>query len=382
MSWSNAAIGDVVRVVRSSVTPEEIESGTRYVGLEHINGSGEFIDVGLVEAGQLASSKFRFTREHVLFGKLRPYLKKTARPYFEGVCSTDILPLEPTSRIDRDYLFHVLRRQSFVDEVSSLCTGANLPRISPKVLAGVKIPVPPIAEQRRIAAILDKADALRAKRREAITKLDQLLQSVFVDMFGDPVVSPRAAVVPLSEICAKITDGTHQSPEWTSIGVPFLFQSNVKPGDINFDTKKYISLSEHTALTARNPIEYGDVLYTIVGSYGNAAMVRTRGKFCFQRHIAQLKPNAGVLPEYLEAMMNQPSVKRQADERVTGIAQKTLILKELRGLKVLSPSIDEQKKFCAISDHLRRVKDRVRDQSLVLETMFASLQYSAFGGKV
>lgn len=185
MSWPVAALADVVDFKRFTVAAEDIDDGSKYVGLEHIEGTGGLVNVGQVAEGELESSKFRFTSRQILFGKLRPYLRKVARPDFDGVCSTDILPLTPTSALDRDYLFHALRRQDFIDLATARASGANLPRIAPGVLAEMQIPLPPLPEQRRIAAILDKADALRAKRRDAIAKHDPLLQSVFLDMFGD-----------------------------------------------------------------------------------------------------------------------------------------------------------------------------------------------------
>ena len=83
---------------------------------------------------------------------------------------------------------------------TSRCSGANLPRKGPKQLASFQIPLPPLAEQKRIAGILDAADALRAKRREALAQLDTLLQSTFLDMFGDPVTNPMGwEVKPLTD---------------------------------------------------------------------------------------------------------------------------------------------------------------------------------------
>jgi type I restriction enzyme S subunit len=286
--------------------------------------------------------------------------------------------LRPTPLVDIDYLCRVLENY----DVRPWVTGTTRGKLTKAGASDIEIPLPPLPEQRRIAAILDKADALRAKRREAIAKLDQLLQSVFLDMFGDPVTNPKVDVVPLASICTRITDGTHQSPKWSDEGVPFLFQSNVKPGEIVFDTKRHISLADQQALTARCPIEYGDVLYTIVGSYGNAAMVRTRAPFCFQRHIAHLKPTKSLLPEFLEVMLNQAAVKQQADERATGIAQKTLILKELREIRVLKPSMELQKLFRQRSGSLAIARTFGVLHQAAIDELFASLQQQAFAGQL
>src|SRR5439155_772742 len=105
-------------------------------------------------------------------------------------------------------------------------------------------------------------------------------------------------------VCVRITDGTHQSPQWSPEGNPFLFVSNIVSGEIDFETQKFISDETHHELTRRSPIEVGDVLYTTVGSYGVPAVVRTKRKFAFQRHIAHLKPDHRLIePEFLRVML-------------------------------------------------------------------------------
>src|ERR1700722_1370060 len=98
-------------------------------------------------------------------------------------------------------------------------------------------------------------------------------------------------LVSLADACSKISDGTHQVPNWATSGVPFLFVSNVRNGSISFDTNKFVSMDEYQKLTKHNPIEAGDVLYTAVGSYGHSAVVPHGKTFVFQRHIAHIKPN-------------------------------------------------------------------------------------------
>lgn len=191
MKYPLALLGEIVDIPRDAVSPENIQSGTTYVGLENITGDGAFSSVRTVESGDLASTKFLFTHRHILYGKLRPYLRKIARPNFGGICSTDILPILPGPRIDRDFLCHFLRLDTSVSFAESQSVGVNLPRISPHILATLPVPMPPMAEQRRIAAILDKADDLRQKRRTALQKLDSLTQSIFFDTFGEPAINPK-----------------------------------------------------------------------------------------------------------------------------------------------------------------------------------------------
>jgi len=183
--WENTTLSEVARLDRRTVTPDQIVSGTTYVGLEHVTSHGGIESPPAVEPGDLSSNKFSFTDKHILYGKLRPYLRKIALPDFQGVCTTEIVPILPGPNLDRRFLYYFLRQQRMIDIATERCAGANLPRLSPKVLAGFPVPLPPLDEQRRIAAILDKADAIRRKRQEAIQLTNELLRSAFLEMFGD-----------------------------------------------------------------------------------------------------------------------------------------------------------------------------------------------------
>ena len=186
MGRAETKLGAVATIERRSVAPASITPQTTYVGLEHITGDGEITNQ-TVEAGELRSNKFAFSERHVLYGKLRPYLRKITRPNAAGVCSTDILPILPGPGLDRDYLFHWLRQPRIVSLATVRSDGVNLPRVSPRTLLELPFSLPPLNEQRRTVAMLDKADAIRRKRRESLILLDALLGSAFVELFGDPV---------------------------------------------------------------------------------------------------------------------------------------------------------------------------------------------------
>ena len=183
MNWPMVTLSEVLTIDRNSVTPENIVEGTKYIGLENINSDGEFQDVQIVENGELKSNKFKFDSQHILYGKLRPYLRKITRPDFSGICSTDILPIRCGPEMDRNFVYHYLRKQEMVDMATSQCSGANLPRLSPKRLLTFKIPKPPLGEQNRIAAILDKADEVERETAKIQEMRDEIIQATFLDMF-------------------------------------------------------------------------------------------------------------------------------------------------------------------------------------------------------
>jgi type I restriction enzyme S subunit len=184
-------------------------------------------------------------------------------------------------------------------------------------------------------------------------------------MFGS---SEDATAMELNNICLKITDGTHQSPQFVSAGVPFLFVSNIVNNKINYKTEKFITREEYQLLIKRTPIEIGDVLLTIVGSYGNPAVVESAKEFCFQRHIAYIKPNKKQINSYyLHAALQTPYVRRQIDTRVKGIAQKTLNLSELKKIRINIPKIEKQNDFGRFYKQVDKLKFEMKKSLEKLE---------------
>jgi type I restriction enzyme S subunit len=203
-------------------------------------------------------------------------------------------------------------------------------------------------------------------------------------LFGDPVENAKGLPIEmLGALCTRITDGTHLSPKWEASGVPFLFISNIVDGQITFDTHKFISAETYHELTRRCPIELGDVLYTTVGSYGNAAVVQTTKQFAFQRHIAHLKPDSTkAMPTFVAAMIQSIGVRRQVDKVAKGVAQKTVNLADLKSLLVFAPPLFIQQTFATRIQSVEALKAKHRAALQELDRLFASLQHRAFAGEL
>jgi type I restriction enzyme, S subunit len=292
--------------------------------------------------------------------------------------------IKDLNKINKAYLKHYLVSSNYQSAIWQAMVGVAQPNISSKQLEEIKIPLPPIAQQKRIAAILDQAEALRSHRREAIGLLNELGRSVFLEMFGDPVRNPKMnKTVQLMDITTRVTDGTHQPPKWAPDGIPFLFVSNITNGQIDFQTSKFISDATHAELTKRCPIEIGDVLYTTVGSYGNAALVSTDRKFSFQRHIAHIKPDASKINSlFLAEMLQSPGVRQQVDKVARGVAQKTVNLADLKKLIVFQPPLPLQQQFAQRIAAIEALKATHREALTQLDALFASLQHRAFRGEL
>lgn len=380
-TWPHVPLRDVVKIERDIIEASSIKGGTLYVSLENIQSGGSLIDVTPVETGQLASSKFAFSPRHLLYGKLRPYLAKIARPDFSGICSTDILPLLPGPNLDRNYLAHFLLTPRIVALASSRATGANLPRLSPRVLEELHVPFPPVPEQKRIAEILDRTEALRAKRRAAVAQLKTLTQAIFLNLFGDPVVNPRQwPRKKLSEI-GTVDRGVSKhrprnAPEL--LGGPYPF---VQTGDVaNCDgyIRTFSTTYSEVGLHQSRLWPAGTLCITIAANIAKAGIL-TFGA-CFPDSVAGFRSDDSATVEFVRTWFSfiQASLEESAPES----AQKNISLEILRNLDIPVPGIESQRIFAERVATAERFKESYRASLTELDALFASLQHRAFQGNL
>ena len=307
----------------------------------------------------------------LIFGDHTRIIKYVDVPFFLGADGVKLLKSK-LSDVDYKFLYYVLSQLHIID------TGYNRHF---KYLKEQIIPLPPLDEQKRIADVLDKASELINKRKEQIRLMDQLPKSLFIEMFGDPVENPMGwEPCSLDTVCCLITDGTHQPPKYVERGVPFLFVSNIVNNELVYDTDKYITRDEYEKLIKRTPVEVGDILLTIVGSYGNPAIIRSTKEFCFQRHIAYLKPNQKLISSvYLHSAFLSSFVKNQIEDKVKGVAQKTLNLSELKNVKIIIPPLSLQNEF---ADHIKAIEQQMallQEGLSKMETAYKALMQEYFG---
>ena len=372
-----ARLGDVVRIEASS----KQVTGDKFwlLNLDMVEQqTGNVIDYNYVGRDALNGSIIQFDTDCVLYSKLRPNLNKVVLPNQDGFATSEMLPLRPDTKVlKKEYLTVFLRSESFVTWAVSKTAGAKMPRLGTKELLSKEIPLPSLLDQDQIAQRFAKIDKLIALRKEQLAKLDQLVKSRFIELFGD---TPDGEKVAMADICRIITDGTHQPPKFVSEGIPFLFVSNIVTNEIRYDAQKFISEETYAELIKRTPIAIGDILLSTVGSYGHPAVVKTEKPFCFQRHIAYLKPNADIVDsEYLRGAILSADVQRQIDEGVKGIAQKTLNLSEIRKIRLPLPPMESQKQFAAFVEQTDKSKLAIQQSLDKLELLKKSLMQEYFG---
>jgi type I restriction enzyme, S subunit len=356
------ALGDVAVIERDIVDPAAIENGTLYVGLENIESGGRFVGVRPVDAGELASSKFAFSPQHLLYGKLRPYLAKIARPDFDGICSTDILPVLPGPDLDRGYLAWLLLTPEMVALSASRATGANLPRLSPTALAELKVPLPALAEQRRIAEILDKADTLRAKRRAALAQLDTLTQSIFLDMFGDPATNPKGLrKQPLGELIKLKSGDFLPATAMAESGSFPVFGGN---GISGF----------HDQYTFEQP----QIIVGRVGAYCGCVHVSPGKSWITDNALYVSDRHPDLLFDYLVHALTHAHLNQYASQ----FGQPLVSGSRIYPVPVLVPPRKAQQEFAAHAARSTELKGAHSRSLSQFEALFASLQHRAFRGEL
>ncbi len=288
--------------------------------------------------------------------------------------------------IDAKYLFHWLKANR--PYLESLGVGATFKEVSKAIVSKVEIPLPPLPEQRRIAAILDQADALRAKRREALAQLDRLAQSVFVEMFGDPVTNPRGwETRRLGELTSKLGSGstpTGGDTAYKDVGISLIRSLNVHDG--LFLRKNLAHVDEQQAAKLRNVVvEENDILLNITGA-SVARVCRAPADVLPARvnqHVMIVRPTSALNPLFLESLLLNPSMKAKLLKvGGAGATREAITKADAEELEVIMPPKSLQQEFSTRKESLHSLQRNGESGLADLNALFASLQHRAFAGQL
>lgn len=245
--------------------------------------------------------------------------------------------------------------------------------------------LPPPTEQRRIASILDKADALLAKRRAALERLGSLTQSIFIEIFGDPGTNPEEW--PLGSIRDLVESASYGSSEKAKdMGeYPVLRMNNItRTGELDLADLKYMDLDER--VRDRYLVRTGDILFNRTNSadlVGKTAIYREPRPMAYAGYLIRLRTNRESDPEYLSAFLNTAYAKRvlrSMCKSIIGMAN--INAKELLAIKVPKPPLGVQRAFAERIASVRGAKSMQHASLANLDALFASLQHCAFRGEL
>jgi len=263
--------------------------------------------------------------------------------------------------------------------------GAGLKHISKNYISKIRIPLPPLQDQIQIVEILSKAENLILKRKESIHLLDDLLKSTFLEMFGDPVKNEKGwEKKKLNEVCSKITDGTHDTPERIEKGIKFITGKHIVPFFIDFNNSDYVTEEEHKIIFKRCNPEFGDILYTNIGvNLGTAAINSVHYEFSM-KNVALLKNHSSMIEShFLVHLLNFTKYKNLILRKAsTGGAQKFMSLKQIRNIMILVPPLTLQAKFSEIVKKVESIKTKYESDLTELDNLYGSLSQKALKGEL
>jgi type I restriction enzyme, S subunit len=383
-------IGSITEKI-SSCNPSAVFAGSSfiYVDINSVDRESKTILAPQTVLAEEAPSRARqvIKAGDVIVSTVRPNLNAVAWVPEEldgAICSTGFCVLRPNTKTLHDrYLFHWVKTPKFVLEMSRLATGASYPAVSDKIIKESLIPLPPLPEQKRIAAILDKADAIRRKREKAIELTDSFLRSVFLEMFGNPESNPHGFKKgTIRELVSEVKYGTSDKAGATG-NYEILRMNNLSyAGDIDLSDLKRIDLEqkEETKYLVRK----GDLLFNRTNSkelVGKSAVYTFETPRAIAGYLIRIRPNERANIEYIAAYLNSQHGKKtlfHMCKSIIGMAN--INAQELQDIEILIPPVELQNNFAVVVEKVRELKSKLRRSLKESETLSASLSQGLFAG--
>lgn len=319
--------------------------------------------------------------------------------YLDVAFGAFLLLVRPSTKVNQRYIDYFFLSDNYRNRIKKLASGININNIRGEYITETLVPLAPLAEQQRI---VDRIESLFAKLDEAKEKAQAVVDSfetrkaaiLHKAFTGELTAKWREEhgvgmesweVRTLDSVCSSIFDGDHMPPPKAESGIPFLVISNVNTGHLTFENTRFVPQEYYDTLSDTRKPQLGDVLYTLVGSFGIPVVVNSKRPFCFQRHMALLRP-IDVSPQFLWYILQTPEMYDKASSIATGTAQLTVPIKGLRAMTIPRPKIAEQVEIVRILDGFfareqsaKEAAEAVLDQ---IDLMKKSILARAFRGEL
>jgi type I restriction enzyme S subunit len=395
--WPKVKTGTLAEQVRGVSYGKEDAADSQLPGYLPVLRAGNITDDGLVYEDlvfvpkERISEKQKIRRGDVVIaassgsldvvGKAAPALAD-----LEGSFGAFCKVLRPNAKVHPGYFAHFFKTLDYRRRVSALAAGANINNLRNEHLDDMEIPLPPLAEQRRIAEVLDRAEALRAKRRAALAELDSLTQSLFLDLFGDPVTNPngfpKVSLASLVREDDTINYGVVQPGDDLEEGVPLVRVGDLIDGSVRHSELKRIAPSIEAAYK-RSRLRGDEILVSCVGSIGVVALANESVKgFNIARAVARIPLAESTDRLFMAAYLNTDFVQRYFTNELRTVSQPTLNIKQITETTVVLPPIALQQEFARRVGAVEKLKAAQRAALAEQDALFATLQHRAFRGEL
>lgn len=392
-------LGDVVDINPRGVPNLEFTDDIAFVAMADVTEEGVLRTSRTRPYAEVAAGYTPFQDGDVLLAKITPCFENGKSCLVSGMSpqygfgSTEFHVLRAGRKMDSRFLHHLVRSSKFRSEGRRRMTGsAGQKRVPTSFIDDYLVNLPAINEQRRIATILDKADAIRKKRREALKLADDFLRSVFLDMFGDPVRNHQGwTQSTLGEIApgrGEIVDGPFGSSlkpdQYVDEGVRVIRNFNVRPGYFDPSAYKYVTLQKFAEIR-RSEVTEGDLLLSTKGTVGNVCLMPClEGPSVLSAtgtvRIRVSSPDVETL--FLMYQMLTTQYQRYIEENQSGAVQQYLNLSGIRDLAIILPPRALQSKFTGIARRVSVLAEKCSYAYGEADKLYGSLAHRAFSGQL
>jgi type I restriction enzyme S subunit len=370
VSWPMEKLGDLVRAHYGKALKKEDRKEHGQFGVFGSSGNIGFHDDYVVDYPTLIVGR-KGSVGHIVWAPDGGWVIDTA--YF--------LQINEPAQLDLRYLFYALKRANLASKTIT----TSIPGLNRDDLYDSEIPLPPLAEQKRIAAILDKADAIRRKRQQAIQLADDFLRAVFLGMFGDPITNPKGwEVKPLGEITSfENGDRSSNYPSGDDIvnsGVLFLSTKNIVADSLDLRHKQFITEDKYNQLS-RGKARKGDLIITLRGTLGACCIFDCEYEKAFiNAQMMIIRPAKELVVGFLHDFLVTESIKSHFQRIGQGAAVPQLTAKQFKELLIPLPTLELQLKYETIRRFV--LATIVRLSGGEEQDFFNSLSQKAFSGQL
>lgn len=363
--WTQRRLGECADQRTEKALPDAADT-RRYVALEHL-AQGRPMILGWFPAGRAVSAKTVFHKGDLLFGKLRPNLRKAASASFDGLCSTDILPIFGKGDLEMSYLLQLAQSDDFGQYAIATASGTKMPRTSWKQLAEFVVKLPPLAEQRKIAAVLSSVDGAIEKTQAVIDQVQVVKRGLMSELLtrGFPGRHTRFKPTPIG----NVPNEWNVVPLVEACEVPGQYGANVPKSNFRSGGVRYIRITdingdgtlkeEAAGIDVRESEKYllqaGDIVFARSGATVGKSYLHDlqRVRCAFAGYLVRFRTKSGLLlPAFLKEYVSTAAYWRWVEERRRVQAQPNINAAEYGQLPVPCPPLDEQRAVVQIAEAL------------------------------
>ena len=373
--------------------PRDLDPETlcSFVPMEYVDDHfGTITETDTRRVKQVEKGYTYFHNWDVLFAKITPCMENgkcaIARNLVNGLGfgSTEFHVVRPKHDVMPEWIFYFLRQHSTRQEAARHMTGtAGQQRVPTRFLQEVMIPLPPLAEQKRIAAILAKADRLRRLRHTARDLSNTYLQSVFLEMFGDPVSNPMGwETHSLRSLASSIDYGVTAPASIMPVGPKFLRITDIQNGTVIWENVPYCAISEQEKQAGA--LQSGDIVFARTGATtGKSFLIQNCPEGAvFASYLIRVRPGERIDPFYMYGYFQSDAYWLQISGSASGSAQLGVNATKLGQLRILLPPLPLQQQFAHIVHQFERLRAQQREAQRQAEHLFQTLLHRAFRGEL